>query len=110
VNREWVGIIRKFRTFPAQRLSGSSNQREDSKTGIRSPKFIQNWLAVAVRTRSGQVAQVVERSPEKAGVGGSTPSLATTFSKGCDTESKFPTHHPTHDSEIRPTVFHCTSP
>ena len=29
------------------------------------------------RTRSGQVAQVVERSPEKAGVGGSTPSLAT---------------------------------
>jgi hypothetical protein len=32
------------------------------------------------RTRSGQVAQVVERSPEKAGVGGSTPSLATMFS------------------------------
>jgi hypothetical protein len=31
------------------------------------------------RTRSGQVAQVVERSPEKAGVGGSTPSLATIF-------------------------------
>src|SRR4029077_17953121 len=28
---------------------------------------------------SGQVAQVVERSPEKAGVGGSTPSLATMF-------------------------------
>src|SRR6476660_6619572 len=27
--------------------------------------------------KSGQVAQVVERSPEKAGVGGSTPSLAT---------------------------------
>ena len=30
--------------------------------------------------KRGQVAQVVERSPEKAGVGGSTPSLATTFS------------------------------
>jgi hypothetical protein len=30
--------------------------------------------------RSGQVAQVVERSPEKAGVGGSTPSLATMIS------------------------------
>ena len=29
--------------------------------------------------KCGQVAQVVERSPEKAGVGGSTPSLATTF-------------------------------
>jgi hypothetical protein len=30
--------------------------------------------------KRGQVAQVVERSPEKAGVGGSTPSLATMFS------------------------------
>ncbi len=30
-------------------------------------------------TYRGQVAQVVERSPEKAGVGGSTPSLATIF-------------------------------
>jgi hypothetical protein len=30
--------------------------------------------------KRGQVAQVVERSPEKAGVGGSTPSLATIFS------------------------------
>ena len=28
---------------------------------------------------SGQVAQMVERSPEKAGVGGSIPSLATIF-------------------------------
>ena len=28
--------------------------------------------------RSGQEAQLVERSPEKAGVGGSSPSLATT--------------------------------
>ena len=27
----------------------------------------------------GQVAQLVERSPEKAGVGGSSPSLATTL-------------------------------
>jgi hypothetical protein len=27
----------------------------------------------------GQVAQLVERSPEKAGVGGSIPSLATTY-------------------------------
>ena len=33
--------------------------------------------------RNGQVAQVVERSPEKAGVGGSTPSLATMFSMSC---------------------------
>jgi len=34
-----------------------------------------------VRAGSGQVAQVVERSPEKAGVGGSTPSLATIILK-----------------------------
>ena len=33
--------------------------------------------------KSGQVAQVVERSPEKAGVGGSTPSLATIISITC---------------------------
>jgi hypothetical protein len=31
------------------------------------------------KQRSGQVAQLVERSPEKAGVGGSIPSLATSF-------------------------------
>ena len=31
-------------------------------------------------TRSGQIAQLVERSPEKAGVGGSIPSLATILS------------------------------
>jgi hypothetical protein len=36
--------------------------------------------ASASNPGSGQVAQVVERSPEKAGVGGSTPSLATMFS------------------------------
>jgi hypothetical protein len=33
-----------------------------------------------MRFVSGQVAQLVERSPEKAGVGGSIPSLATTKS------------------------------
>jgi hypothetical protein len=31
----------------------------------------------------GQVAQMVERSPEKAGVGGSIPSLATIYSTSC---------------------------
>jgi len=36
-------------------------------------------LKVSGFSKRGQVAQVVERSPEKAGVGGSTPSLATTF-------------------------------
>jgi hypothetical protein len=44
--------------------------------------FSDGVAANNVRSRnyhSGQVAQVVERSPEKAGVGGSTPSLATNF-------------------------------
>ena len=41
-----------------------------------------------MRKRSGQVAQVVERSPEKAGVGGSTPSLATTILKNLAAENR----------------------
>jgi hypothetical protein len=46
---------------------------------VRAERCGQSDAGRAVRTQSGQVAQVVERSPEKAGVGGSTPSLATTF-------------------------------
>ena len=34
-------------------------------------------VACVIKIKSGQVAQLVERSPEKAGVGGSIPSLAT---------------------------------
>ena len=34
-----------------------------------------------ISSARGQVAQMVERSPEKAGVGGSIPSLATIISK-----------------------------
>jgi hypothetical protein len=57
-----------------------------TKLGVRS--FCQNCAAASfeesqsdtiVFARHGQVAQSVERSPEKAGVGGSIPSLATTF-------------------------------
>ena len=44
--------------------TGDTNQSRQEPACARNP-------------RSGQVAQVVERSPEKAGVGGSTPSLAT---------------------------------
>jgi hypothetical protein len=47
----------------------------------------------------GQVAQLVERSPEKAGVGGSIPSLATTILKDLgDFTAKTPTHNSTHSS------------
>src|SRR5579863_4177491 len=47
--------------------SSRHNQRE-----VNRPRGPQTQAA-----KHGQVAQVVERSPEKAGVGGSTPSLAT---------------------------------
>ena len=47
--------------------------------------------------KRGQVAQVVERSPEKAGVGGSTPSLATIIPKDLAAfdENSQPTIQPT---------------
>ena len=41
-------------------------------TGIRASPYTTPLFAL-----SGQVAQLVERGPEKAGVGGSIPSLAT---------------------------------
>ena len=57
-----------------------------------------------MRTQSGQVAQVVERSPEKAGVGGSTPSLATIILKTlvAKTENLPPTIPPTILTELDP--------
>src|SRR5579883_1584380 len=52
----------------------------------------------------GQVAQVVERSPEKAGVGGSTPSLATILLNGlAGTTENFSTRCP-------PVIFSSPSP
>jgi hypothetical protein len=45
-----------------------------------APEFCGRDARAQKYVKRGQVAQVVERSPEKAGVGGSTPSLATTFS------------------------------
>src|SRR5579862_667314 len=52
---------------------------------------------VCKQTMSGQVAQLVERSPEKAGVGGSIPSLATIILKDLDdfTDLLQPTIQPT---------------
>ena len=56
----WLVIIHEFRTeeFP-------SRSHRISRAAANNP---------------GQVAQSVERSPEKAGVGGSIPSLATIYS------------------------------
>jgi hypothetical protein len=48
---------------------------------MRGDEQVDVYLLTAYTTRSflpnGQVAQLVERGPEKAGVGGSIPSLAT---------------------------------
>src|SRR5882672_4251494 len=45
-----------------------------------TPFGVASYTAQSLRA-IGQVAQLVERGPEKAGVGGSIPSLATTISK-----------------------------
>ena len=70
-----IAIIEAFRTGSVTnhfiQLQSRNHQGEGNNS--RGPAMTKR-----VSTR-GQVAQVVERSPEKAGVGGSTPSLATTF-------------------------------
>ena len=57
-----------------------------------------------MKPKRGQVAQVVERSPEKAGVGGSTPSLATIILKGLAVQARNspPTIPPTILIELAP--------
>src|SRR5205807_7802534 len=64
-----------FRTLPA--LLGDNRQAYLCSSLSRTPR--QGACPCEESRDSGQVAQVVERSPEKAGVGGSTPALATTF-------------------------------
>ena len=65
---------RSTRSLYVARSRGLLRQEACLERLVREP-------ACARSQCSGQVAQVVERSPEKAGVGGSTPSLATMFSK-----------------------------
>src|SRR5258708_40294579 len=78
--RERVVIIRKFRTVPAHRLFCFAASRPVRARTVHGHNLAASRFAGrAVRTGSGQVAQVVERSPEKAGVGGSNSSPATTF-------------------------------
>src|SRR3989440_3463288 len=57
---------------------------ENASTGFHEPGFSlkfdtaeRDFYTAIPQTRHGQVAQLVERGPEKAGVGGSIPSLAT---------------------------------
>jgi hypothetical protein len=49
---------------------------------------------------NGQVAQLVERSPEKAGVGGSIPSLATIIAKDLYDFTDFP------QPKVQPKIRH----
>ena len=65
------GRSKRFRSEPFRSVCESRHtQRERRMLTTRGEQV----------SKRGQVAQVVERSPEKAGVGGSTPSLATIFS------------------------------
>src|SRR5271165_2280584 len=75
--------------------------------------IIESLQRASPRNRAcGQVAQLVERSPEKAGVGGSTPSLATIISKHLPRNTRFALAHnmptkrrPQLDNEVRRWVF-----
>ena len=74
---EVIAIIGTFHTLSVIRLSA---QPTDPPKKQRVTDTSPEGPASREAPGSGQVAQVVERSPEKAGVGGSTPSLATIFS------------------------------
>jgi hypothetical protein len=89
-----VAIIQEFRTVPAHQLFCFAASRPVRAQVLRARAARPAWPPVVLwtkllRTGSGQVAQVVERSPEKAGVGGSTPSLATIILKGLAGSSIF---------------------
>ena len=60
----------------------SSHPRVWAAILFRLHQLRRSKSAAVPNSASGQVAQVVERSPEKAGVGGSSPSLATIIFKG----------------------------
>ena len=70
-----VVIIEAFHTLPALRF-------RSVVIPPQSARCEQSSQPAARVSKRGQVAQVVERSPEKAGVGGSTPSLATILFNG----------------------------
>jgi hypothetical protein len=69
-NRETVIHYRPF---------GSAPWSNEANTGAASRARPIKWLALASVLLIGKGIRLVDYSPEKAGVGGSTPSLATTF-------------------------------
>src|SRR3954467_3085702 len=93
-----VGVSRfTLRSTLSEIHAGCYNQQRSTRFPLASvvpPKELQRSIPAERQQRlwrSGQVAQVVERSPEKAGVGGSTPSLATILSKAAQMHSQQPT-------------------
>ena len=74
----------KHLLFPTRRREGgdhAENAKESKLNQYRESgevdSYFAKYLYYAVFFQPGQVAQLVERGPEKAGVGGSIPSLAT---------------------------------
>jgi hypothetical protein len=65
--------LRRSGRYRQRRQPQRSNRIKTSHVALDIAHLIQSNFP------EGQVAQSVERSPEKAGVGGSIPSLATTF-------------------------------
>src|SRR6202023_551107 len=64
--------LRRGRSQGRRQQPEGTNRFETSHVALDIAHLIQSYFP------EGQVAQSVERSPEKAGVGGSIPSLATT--------------------------------
>ena len=62
-----------------ERRIASASERSTLWTDCGRERCCRPSERVCYNDSSGQVAQLVERSPEKAGVGGSIPSLATIF-------------------------------
>ena len=85
----------------SERAEDSASRLKTARIGPPSGRACSEQVA---EKRSGQVAQVVERSPEKAGVGGSTPSLATIIPKNLAAQSQNfqPTIQPMILTELAP--------
>src|SRR5271165_6472692 len=71
-------LYKSLRTAARQASSCDTCRGNSETAGAIVIIPLRSTILPRIRAR-GQVAQLVERSPEKAGVGGSTPSLATTF-------------------------------
>src|SRR6266700_2737763 len=86
MNRRRTPLLRLARPYVKQVLGGGEISRRDVKMQrprARKPDLTRFGRVPILQSPAdyGQVAQLVERGPEKAGVGGSIPSLATIKSR-----------------------------